>query len=73
MKIMSLGLDYKRYTKFGLLVPNLMRFMNKEKGFQYFPTKSIQKRIKEDCQFCFDFVVDSVIRIQDFDFDIEKH
>ena len=73
MKIMSLGLDYKRYTKIRLLVPNLMSFMNKEKGFQHFPTKSIQNRTKEDCQFCFDFVVDSVIRIQDFDFDIEKH
>jgi hypothetical protein len=71
-KIISLGLDYRRYVRFRLLVPEVVRVMKEGGGFYYFPAKAFRNHTKEDCQFCHDFVIESAIRIQDFDFDIEK-
>jgi hypothetical protein len=70
MKILSLGLDYRQYVKFRLLVPQISRPLGSRDD--YFITPSSQRHIAEECHFCYDFVIDSAIRIQDFDFDIEK-
>lgn len=72
MKIMSLGLDYRRYVKFKLFAPQISKVLGDEGGFHYFITKSSRKYTAEECHFCHDFVIESAIRIQDFDFDIEK-
>jgi hypothetical protein len=72
MKIMILGLDYRRYVKFRLLVPEPMKLRQKEGGIFYPPIELPQNHTEEQCHFCYDFVIDSAIRIQDFDFDIEK-
>lgn len=72
MKIMSLGLDYRRYVKFRLLVPKFLKLYTKEGGPLYSLSERVQNRTEEHCQFCYDFIIDSAIRIQDFDFDIEN-
>jgi hypothetical protein len=68
VKLMGLGLDLRRYVKFSLLVPEVARFSNGE----YIDTRQSSSRTMEDCQFCYDFVIDSAFRTQEFDFDIEK-
>lgn len=72
MKILSLGLDYRRYAKYRLLVPQINKMGRNDGGFHYFISESSNVHTAEECHFCYDFVIESAIRIQDFDFDIEK-
>ena len=71
VKILSLGLDYRRYAKFRLLTPVVLRLGSRyhiqriERGSKGTPTK-------EDVQFCMDFVIESAIALQEFDFSLEK-
>jgi hypothetical protein len=67
MKILSLSIDYKQYVKFRLLVPQISRPLGSNDD--YFITPSSRKHTADECRFCYGFVIDSAIRIQDFDFD----
>ncbi len=70
VKILGLGLDLRRYVKFSLLTPEVFRtYGGVYLEFAFEPPSG---RTKEHCQFCYDFVIDSAIRIQEFDFDTEK-
>lgn len=69
MKTISLGLDYRRYVKFRLLVPKILKLRTQEGGVFYPPVEPSQNHT-EQCHFCYEFVIDSAILIQDFDFDI---
>jgi hypothetical protein len=70
MRIISLGLDYRQYVRFRQLAPEVDRFLGDESD--YISTEPPANRTKEDCQFCYDFVIDSAIRLQDFDFDVRR-
>jgi hypothetical protein len=72
MEIMSLGLDYRRYVNFRLLVPRLDKIQSADGGITYLTAPPSQNHTEEQCHYCYDFVIDSAIRIQDFDFDIAK-
>jgi len=72
VKILSLGIDYRRYVKFRLLTPYVYRMFDghylirrNQWGSRGIPTA-------EDVQFCIDFVIESAITLQEFDFSIEK-
>jgi len=69
MKILSLGLDYRRYVKFRLLTPHVTRVLSGDyhisRGTRDEPPSL------DECRFCYDFVVGSAIRLQDFDFEVE--
>ena len=69
MKILSLGIDYKQYVRYRLLVPQISRPLGSR---DYFITPSSQRHTVDECRFCYGFVIDSAIRIQEFDFDREK-
>lgn len=67
MKILSLGIDYRKYTKFRLLTPEIFE------SFDGPQTRRIQSDFnfkEEDVQFCIDFVIESAIILQEFDFNI---
>lgn len=67
-KIQMMGLDYNKYTEFCLLAPRY----TKDIGGQYFyhPPPSRNKPLTiNDCRFCYDFVVESALHVQRFDFD----
>lgn len=73
VKILSLGIDYRRYAKFRLLTPNIswtigggIHFNRVTRGTEGTPTS-------DDVQFCIDFVIESAITLQEFDFNLEKH
>lgn len=71
VKILSLGLDYKRYAKFRLLTPLVQRsnegkyiIQRSQKG-KYTPTES-------DVEFCINFIVESALIVQEFDYSLQQ-
>ncbi len=69
MKILSLGLDYRRYVKFRLLTPFVTRVLNGDYALSR--SRRDEPRSIEECHFCNDFVIESAIHLQDFDFEVE--
>jgi hypothetical protein len=68
VKITCLGIDYKEYLKFKILTPIITRTIG---GNVHTEIMGKKKWTKENCQFCIDFVIDSSLKLQEFDFDIE--
>jgi hypothetical protein len=69
VKIMSFGIDYKKFVKFKMLTPIIRRTMGGKHVAEIWGKK---KWTKENCQFCIDFVLDSSLKLQEFDFDIDE-
>ena len=69
VKILSLGIDYKKYSKFKLLTPNIRKTIDGEYVLEIWRKK---KWTKNNCQFCIDFVFDCSQKLQEFDFDINE-
>jgi hypothetical protein len=71
VKILSLGVDYRRYVKFRLLTPHIDRAL----AGNYLISRGSwgEKGIPsvEDVQFCIDFVIESAVTLQEFDFNIK--
>jgi hypothetical protein len=68
MKILSFGLDYRRYVKFLLLTPGVVGTY--EGGYTIHERDRDDSPSLEDCRFCYDFVVESALHLQSFDFDM---
>jgi hypothetical protein len=68
-KILSFGIDFKRFAKFQLLSPIVIAF-----GEGMYETRKNEEKkwTRENCQYCIDFVVDTALKLQEFDFDIEE-
>jgi len=69
MKILSLGLDYRRYVKFRVLTPYIIKMLSGD--YHISRGRRDEPPSIEECHFCYDFVVESAIRLQDFDFEVE--
>lgn len=70
--IIGFGIDYKKYCKFKLLSPYI-QIWPEEDGRKYESMKDEQIICnKKNAQFCFDFVIDSSLQLQRFDFDITE-
>ncbi|MGI6341991.1 MAG: hypothetical protein ACOXZ9_03300 [Bacteroidales bacterium] len=69
LKILSFGIDYKKFVKFKLLTPIVRRTMG---GIYVTEIWGKKKWTKENCQYCIDFVLDSSLKLQEFDFDINE-
>lgn len=67
VKITSLGIDYKKYAKFKILTPSVLKTSRETMHVQFWRNKKINK---VDCQFCIDFVIYAAMTLQEFDFDI---
>lgn len=77
LKVTALGIDYKKYALFDLITPRVLEGCDGT-GKKYYPEQKdrFEMRItnsREDCQFCIDFVIDSAMKLQEFDFDINKY
>jgi len=70
IKIISLGLDYRKYIKFKLLVPSHTRTRGGKDSFAFYPGAPYSSI--EECQFCLDFLIESALTLQEFDFEIEN-
>jgi hypothetical protein len=69
VKIISFGIDYKKFVKFKLLTPIVTRMAN---GKHFAEVWGKKKWTKENCQYCIDFVLDSSLKLQEFEFDINE-
>jgi len=69
VKILSFGIDYKKFAKFKMLTPIVHRMVGGKHVAQIWGRK---KWTKENCQYCIDFVLDSSLKLQEFDFDINE-
>lgn len=74
LKVTALGVDYKKYTYFETITPEVNVWWREEgKEYEvlpqeYYERKNILRNI--DCRFCIDFVIDSALKLQEFDYDI---
>ena len=73
VKVLSLGLDYRRYARFHLLTPIVLRLWAGE-GKMNYNLSRISRIIpaKEDAQYCIDFVIESAVELQEFDFEVRR-
>ncbi len=69
VNILGLGLDYRRYIKFKTLAPSVVRIPHAPVGKEYvtISTEAVQEATLDECNFCMQFVIDSAIRIQQFE------
>lgn len=68
VKILALGLDYRKYIKFQLLTTRaILRIPGGDYDIQRME-RVVDKLTEEDIQSCIDFVVESAITLQEFDF-----
>lgn len=76
LKITALGIDYKKYSYFDFITPRTMLCWSEGKlTYISTPKDSYETKFntkKSDCQFCIDFVIDSALKLQGFDYDISN-
>jgi hypothetical protein len=66
IQLISLGIDYKKYIKFNILTPQF--YKSSQGTYQIIPNKE-KKLTEKNCEFLIDFVLDSALVLQEFDFD----
>ncbi len=70
VKILVFGLDYKKYIKFRLLIPEPIWYIGSD-----MPKVSLSQNAKiskEDRNFCINYLVECSLKLQEFDFEISK-
>jgi len=70
MKIISFGFDYRKYVRFKVLTPTILRIPGGDYKIQ-----RLQRHqgtlTTEDVEFCVEFVIESAITLKQFDFESE--
>jgi hypothetical protein len=64
IKIITLGIDYKKYLKFRKFIPRVLWYLGGGNSFINFNSAK-SECTKEDLEFCIDFVIESAIKIQE--------
>ena len=73
VNLIGFGIDYKKYCKFKLLSPYIGTWYNEERERKYKVYNNPHDgRIcdKKNALFCFNFVVDSALKLQKFNLDV---
>jgi hypothetical protein len=71
LKIISLGIDYKKYAKFRILTPERVKIESGPSKYYFNQSQMINGIKKEDVEFCIDFVIETALIIQEFDFEVK--
>jgi hypothetical protein len=69
IEILSLGIDYRQYIRFQQLVPEIFKNAGRSYSYRF---RREQKPSIEDYEFCFNFVIDSAIRLEELNFEIKS-
>lgn len=76
LNIIGLGIDYMHYRKFKMLSPLIQMWPNYDGDNKYevYINDERDRRIcsKRNAQFCFNFVIDSALKLQQFDININE-
>lgn len=67
IKILSLGFDYRKFTKFNLLTPSYTRTI----GSYLLTERQSNKYNLDEVQWCFDYVIECCVTLQNFDYSLE--
>jgi hypothetical protein len=70
IKMLALGVDYRKYSRFKMLTPHLTRVVSGDWAIQR-RLADEHKPPQEDANFCIDFVIESAIALAEFDYTIE--
>jgi hypothetical protein len=70
MKIVALGIDYRRYARFQLLAPYIAQTMDGKYHITRTQSAASHPPTAEDARFAIEFVIEAAIRILDFDYDV---
>lgn len=77
LKVSALGIDYKKYALFDFITPKVIETCGTGKDKYVYGSKDNYEKTRtitnQDCQFCIDFVIDSALKLQEFNFDINKY
>lgn len=68
LEVISLGLDYRKYSKFKILTPFAQNLSSGEYLIHFSQKKNWSN---ENCQFLIDFVLECGLKLQEFDFESE--
>ena len=71
IKILALGIDYRKYTKFEMLTPITKRLAS-GKWVTEIAFKSDNTPTAEDARFCLDFVIEVSLALSEFDYSIDQ-
>jgi len=69
LRFIVLGIDYRRYAKFRWLTPIVDKSLS-GKWFYSHNSRSTSLSV-EECRYCFDFVIESALRMQSFELDLD--
>lgn len=69
LKVVSLGIDYKQYIKFKALTPNIIQMMSGKLVAEIYGER---KWDQHNCMFCLDFVIETSLKLQEFDYDMSE-
>ena len=76
LKITALGIDYRKYAFFEYITPATNVYWgNGGREYRSMPKDYYESRFNlraSDCRFCIDFVIDSALKLQEFDYDISN-
>lgn len=71
IKVLALGMDYRKYSKFKRLTPNVTRIprgdLDLHRRFDEEHAPSV-----DDARFCVDFVVESALALSEFDYSVPR-
>jgi len=70
IRVLSLGMDFRRYSRFDSLTPTVLRTM--DGGYEAPEIPDDTEITDEDAEFCFDFVVETAINLQKRDISVEE-
>ncbi len=73
LKPIILNLDYRKYLKFKLLTPDEL-FIKKDDKYDilWLINRDKMDFKKDDVEYCIEFVIESALKLQEFDFEIDK-
>jgi len=70
VKILAFGLDYKKYIKFRLIIPEPIWFIGSDMPKVHLPQNP--QISQSDFDFCIAYLIECALKLQEFDFEIEK-
>jgi hypothetical protein len=72
VKIIGFGIDYKRYALFKILTPIVGRYSDGTYDVSRRDKKGKDMLKNQDAQFCIDFVIESALKLQEFDYEVMR-
>jgi len=70
LRVLAVGLDYRRYARFEMLVPPILRFADGHRDVRPVPGLAAGD---EEYQFCRQFVIEAALHLAEMDFDLDLH